>query len=124
MCSTDDKAYIRPGTSEGLEKTRNTRILTLSDVNKARKLPKYDWPERLVFITAGSHRIFTKKGVVDDRGNETLITNDDFHFVVVRPKAIVGSSGSVWVSETVRFQHEYPDAFEIQTDNIKYSVAL
>ena len=55
----------------------------LSDVNKVRKLPKYDWPERLVFITPGSHRIFTKKGVVDDQGNETLIANDDFHFVVV-----------------------------------------
>ena len=124
MRSTDDKAYIRPGTSEGLEKTRNTRILTLSDVNKARKLPKYDWPERLVFITPGSHRIFTKKGVVDDQGNETLITNDDFHFVVVRPKAIVGSSGSVWASETVRLRHEQADAFEIQTDSIKYSVAF
>ena len=37
MRNTDDKAYIRPGTSESLEKTRNTRILTLSDVNKARE---------------------------------------------------------------------------------------
>ena len=55
MRSTDNKAYNRPGTSEGLEKMRNTRILMLSDVNKARKLPKYEWPERLVYITPGSH---------------------------------------------------------------------
>ena len=57
MRSTDDKAYIRPDTSEGFEKARNIRILTLSDEAKARKLPKYDWPEKLVYVTPGSHRI-------------------------------------------------------------------
>ena len=30
MHSTDDKAYLRPGTSEGFEKSRNVRILTLT----------------------------------------------------------------------------------------------
>ena len=48
MRSIDDKAYLRPGTSEGFLNTRNEKILTLTDVEKARKLPKYDWPEKLV----------------------------------------------------------------------------
>lgn len=45
--SMDDKAYIRPGTSEGCEKTRRVRILNLVDEG-AKHLPKYDWPESLV----------------------------------------------------------------------------
>ena len=59
--SMDDKAFIRPGTSEGLEKARNVKIMTLTDVNKARQLPKYDWQVREVYQTLASHRVFTKK---------------------------------------------------------------
>ncbi|CAH3172655.1 unnamed protein product, partial [Porites lobata] len=44
---------------------------------------------------------------------EKLITEDDRHYVFVRPKAIVGSSGTVWASETVRLRHEDPSAFEV-----------
>ena len=86
MRSTDDKAYIRPSTSEGFDKARNIRILTLSDEAKARKLPKYDWPEKLVYVTPGSHRIFTKSSITME-GEEKLITQDDFHHVFVRPKS-------------------------------------
>ena len=111
--NTDDKAYIRPGTSEGFDKTRNIRILTLSDEATARKLPKYDWPEKLVYVTPGSHRIFTKSGITVE-GEEKLITEDDFHHVFMRPKSLVGSSGSVWASETVHLRHEDPSAFEVQ----------
>ena len=38
MESTDDKAYIRPGTSEGFDRARNIRIITLSDEAKARRI--------------------------------------------------------------------------------------
>lgn len=44
--SIDDKAYIRPGTGEGMNHARNQRILTLSADERARKLPLHDWPER------------------------------------------------------------------------------
>jgi hypothetical protein len=40
LYSADNKNYIRPGTSEGLSKTRNERIITLTDAEKAKKLPK------------------------------------------------------------------------------------
>ena len=112
MRSTDDKAYLRPGTSEGFDKARNLRILILSDHTKARKLPKYDWPEQMVYVTPGSHRVFTKSSVMNET-EEKLITEDDRHYVFVRPKAIVGSSGTVWASETVRLRHEDPSAFEV-----------
>ncbi len=92
MRSIDDKAYLRPGTSEGFQNTRNQKILTLTDVEKAKQLPKYDWPEKLVYQTPGSHRIFTKTPTMPDDINneEKLLTEDDDHFVFIRPKAIIG----------------------------------
>ena len=64
MRSTDDKAYLRPGISEGFSNARNQRILTPTDVDKARALPKYDWPEKLVYQTPGAHRIFSKSSTM------------------------------------------------------------
>ena len=125
MRSMDDKAYLRPGTSEGFEKARNLRILTLSDNERARKLPKYDWPEKMVYVTPGSHRIFTKSSIMADN-DEKLITDDDRHHVIVRPKVIVGSSGSVWASETIRLRHQDPTAFEVEKTgtNDEYSLGF
>ena len=40
MRSIDDKAYLRPGTLEGFQNTRNQKILTLPDVEKVKQLPK------------------------------------------------------------------------------------
>ena len=54
--SIDDKAYVRLGTSEGFEKTRNKRILSSSADESSRKLPKYDWPEKKVYVTPSTHR--------------------------------------------------------------------
>ena len=62
--SRDDKAYVRPGTSEGFEKVRNLKTLQLSDLERAKKLPKYDWPEKLMYVTPGSHRIMTRDSVI------------------------------------------------------------
>ena len=80
--SIDDKAYLRPGTSEGFSSARNLKILTVTDADKARKLPKYDWPEKLVYQTPGSHRVMTKESVKDESGNEKLINDVDHHTVL------------------------------------------
>ena len=114
MRCIDDKAYLRPGTSEGFQNTRNQKILTLTDVAKAKQLPKYDWPEKLVYQTPGSHRIFTKISDMSEGSNEEkLLTDDDDHFVFIRPKAIIGSSGSTWASETIRLRQRNPSLFEV-----------
>ena len=55
----NDKANLRPGTSEESEKTRNVKILTLASEG-ARQLPKYDWPEKIMCQTPVTHRILNK----------------------------------------------------------------
>ena len=59
---------------------------------------------------------------MSDVGEEKLVTEEDSHFVFVRPKAIVGSSGSTWVSETVRLRQRNPDMFEVEASGESYSV--
>ncbi|CAH3023182.1 unnamed protein product [Porites evermanni] len=63
---TYKEATLETSSFLGFENSRNVRILTLTDVNRARALPKYDWPEKLVYITPAAHRIFTKKGSIKD----------------------------------------------------------
>ena len=122
MRSIDDKAYLRPGTSEGFCNTRNQKILTTTNIEKAGKLPKYDWPEKLLYQTPGAHRIFTKESCMSEEYNEEkLVTKDDSHFVFMRPKAIVESSGTTWASEKVRLRQRHPDLFEVQENCEAYS---
>ena len=123
MSSQDDKAYIRPGTSERFSNTQRGKIFTVTDEKRSRKLPKYDWPEKLVFQTQASHRIFTKEAVVQGE-EEKLITAKDAFIVFIRPKAFVPSTGSTCRSEIVRIRHEFPDLFELPSakcNAVKYS---
>ena len=43
--SIDDKAFLRPGTSEGFKGARNQVILQPTNEENARKLPLHDFPE-------------------------------------------------------------------------------
>ena len=106
MQSIDDKAYIRPGTSEGFSKARNVKVLMLSDINKLRKLPKYDFVESSALLTPSTHRILHKEGVIVD-GSEKLVFTGASHFVFTRPKAVIDSSGTTWANETVFLAHDY-----------------
>lgn len=115
--SMDDKAYLRPGTGEGFGGARKRKILTVAEVDKAKKLPKYDWPQQLVYQTPASHRIMTKESVKEGEDEEKLINKTDSHFVFVRPKSIAGSSGSVWASDAVRLWHENTATFQIESSN-------
>lgn len=47
-----------------------------------------DWPEKMVYVTPDSHRVFTKSSVMND-SKEKLISEEDRHYVFVRSKAIV-----------------------------------
>ena len=60
----------------------------------ARKLPKYDWVKEKVYVTPSTHRIFVKEPrAVGDK--EAYVMSEDERVVFMRPKAQVGSSGTV-----------------------------
>ena len=95
MRSIDDKAYLCPGTSEGFRSIRSGRILIASAVEKMKKLPKYDWPVKAVYITPSTHRFLHQKGSTIDN-KEVLILEGDCRTVFVRPKFYVDLSGTTW----------------------------
>ncbi|CAB3995283.1 RNA-directed DNA polymerase from transposon X-element [Paramuricea clavata] len=66
----------------------------------------------MVYQTPSAHCIMTKRTM--HIGSEiTTLVDDDSHFVVVRPKAFVDSSGTTWASEIVRLRTMHPAVFEI-----------
>ena len=126
--SSDDKAYLRPGTSEGFSGQRKRRIQTPSAEERSRKLPKYDFPESKVYITPATHRILKLHSETIDNMEEKIVSNGDSHSVFVRPKAYVGSSGTIWASETMDLIAMYPNDYEVDNSDINdhptYSTSL
>ena len=60
---------------------------------KQKKLPKYDWPQALVYQTPGSHKVMTKKTIKDKDLHEKLVTDIDNHTAFIRPKDHLALSG-------------------------------
>ena len=60
----------------------------------------------------------TKQSFKDNNGVEKLINDMDRHSVFIRPKAIVGSSGTVWASEMVRLWHSTGNIFMVEGDSL------
>ena len=107
----DDKAYLRPGTDVGFRDTKLRKIY-VSDSDKSRKLPQHDFSTPEVHVTPSSFRFMAGHQEVID-GKIHLVNDTDQTIVTVRPKYVVGSSGSVWASETMMLRSELPRLFEV-----------
>ena len=114
MRSIDDKAYLRPGTSEGFSSVRNGRILTPSSESKM---------EKRAYQTPSTHRILYCKCKFADN-EEKVVSTGDSHYVFVRPKAYIDSSGTTWASETVTLRHLVPVDFEVEESSTKDEKSL
>ncbi|XP_070539440.1 uncharacterized protein [Ptychodera flava] len=114
IISQDDKAYVRAGTSVGLDKARNQKIIQPSDTGKGRSLPKYDFPEAKLNITPASHRIMTKECTLVN-SEEKLTTREDQSIVFMRPKYYIGSSGSTWMNEQMEIRSMEPTLYEVES---------
>ena len=111
--SMDDKAYLRPETSEGAKGARQQTILQPSDETLARALPVHDYPEASVYITPSAFRLIRKKTeVVDDKVTLIADTDHDDSIVVVEPKAYVPTHASTWASNSMRLRWEKPNLHE------------
>jgi hypothetical protein len=124
IISSDDKAYLRPGTDVGAKGARKQSILTPTDPDKAKALPQHDFSEPKVHITPSSFRFMTKMPIEVEDGKTDLIRDEDQSIVIVRPKYYVGSSGSVWASDYMRIRHEYPHLFEVKSENVQWCLPV
>lgn len=115
--SMDDKAYLKPEASDGLDKFR---VFQTVDVSKQRQLPKYDFAQAKLNITPSSHRFFSKEITSVDSKVE-MVMDEDENVCVFRPKFYTGSSGSVWASEDRRIRHEKPNLYEIPDNDVELS---
>ena len=95
--SFDDKAYLCPNRSAGMQGARNQRFFQPADELKARKFLKYDFPLNMLNCTPGTFLYMTNS--ISLNNEEEVITTDiKERRVVVKPKYFIGSSGSVWSS--------------------------
>ena len=54
-------------------------------------------------------------------GELHLVNGTDQTIVTVRPKYYIGSSGSIWASETMLLRRELPQLFEVSKGPYRYS---
>ena len=78
-----DYSIIHRMGDEAFGGTRKWKILAVAEVDKARKLPKYEWPQQLVYQTPASHRIMTRESVKEGEDEEKLINKTNSHFVFI-----------------------------------------
>ena len=76
-----------------------------------RKLPKHDFCVPDLYKTPSSFR-FIRGHLQCIDGSEKLINDFDQTFVMIRPKAYVGSSGSIWASDYLYLRWSLPQIFE------------
>ncbi|CAB3984325.1 RNA-directed DNA polymerase from transposon X-element [Paramuricea clavata] len=104
----DDKVYVRPDTDVGFRNTKSQGILQVTDLNAAKKLPQHDFGNPDAHVTPSAVRLVTwQEENVDDikifLKKKTLVKDKDQSFVMLRPKKLVGSSGSVWASNLMGY---------------------
>lgn len=115
--SMDDKAYLKPEASDGLDKFK---VFQTTDSDKQRKLPKYDFAQAKLNITPSSHRFIMKDITYVDNNLEMVMTEDE-NICVFRPKFYIGSSGTVWASEDRKLRYEKPHLYERKAETTQLS---
>ncbi|CAC5421437.1 unnamed protein product [Mytilus coruscus] len=115
--SMDDKAYLKPEASDGLDKFK---VFQTTDSDKQRKLPKYDFAQAKLNITPSSHR-FIMKDITYVDNNLEMVMSEDENICVFRPKFYIGSSGTVWASEDRKLRYEKPQLYERKAETTQLS---
>ena len=82
-----------------MQSAKNVKVIQPTDPAKQRVLPKYDFLVNLVNATPGVSWFMKYEVIKEDQVKETIKIVESDVVVFNRPKAFVGSSGSVWASE-------------------------
>lgn len=105
--SFDDKAYLCPETSTGMQSARSQKVYRPSEDSDARKFKHYDFPKSMLNCTPGTF-LYMEKNVEMAAETELIKTAQQDAVVLVKPKYFVGSSGSVWGSHLMSNRHKEP----------------
>ena len=110
--SFDDKAYLCPATSTGMQSARSQNVYQTSDEGAARKFRKYDFPVSMVSWKPPTF-CYMEKTVALVYKKEVIKTSQQQSIVFLKPKYFVGSSRSVWSSHLMEIRQSHPYLHEI-----------
>ena len=111
--SIDDKAYIRPGTSEGFEKKSEINEFWCQLQKIKCEGSQSRTGHKKVYMTPSTHRRLSKEAVIVD-GVECSV-NSDIHIIFARPKSYAECNGTTWANEPECLRCMMPDKFEVPT---------
>ena len=114
----DDKAYLAPGTSTGMQSTRAQRLYMSKE--KETGFSHYDFPETMVNVTPGTF-LYMQKDLADVEGVETVVQARNDVICQIKPKFFVGSGNGVWASHLMDNRHQEPSLHEVERGNIPQS---
>ena len=111
--SYDDKAYLCPSTSTGMQSLRCQKLYQTTDENTARKFRKYDFPNSMVSCALATFN-YVGKSVSNFEAKVQFTTEWQHSIVRVKPKYFIGSSGTVWSSHIMQIRQKEPLLHEIR----------
>ena len=85
-----------------MQSARNAKVVQTADPAKQRVLPKYYFPVNLVNATPAVSRFMSYEVIKEDQVKEIIQIVESDVVVFNRPKAFLGSSGSVWGLEYMK----------------------
>ena len=126
--SYDDKAYICPNTSTGMQSARSQKVVMSAEEGKGKSLTKYDFPVSMVNCTPGTFLYLNKEVTIDENGKESISTTSYDVVCQIKSKHFHGSSCSVWGSHL--FDNRYSElplhqvAYDVSTFSIDIQKCL
>ena len=114
--SFDDKAYLCPETSTGMQSARSQRIYQTCENEPG--FAHYDFPEKMVNVTPATFLYMSKQVTEDESGEEKISTTSYDSIVHIKPKYFVGSGNGVWASHLIENRHTEPHLHLVDSGNV------
>ena len=118
--SFDDKAAMKPGTSEGFCTTYTQDVLHATISEKAPSLSTYDFHESTMTISL-EHSGFSRRQLLQLMARKSWRWKKTTASVLCGPKWWYPSPGSIWAYENMRPRHENPKLFQVHDEKCEYT---
>lgn len=118
--SFDDKAAVKPGTSEGFCITYTQNVLHPTVPEKAPSLSTYNFHESTMTISL-EHSGFSRRQLLQLMARKSWRWKKTTASVLCGLKWWYPSSGSIWASENMRLRHENPKLFQVHDEKCEHT---